>query len=484
MQRKFIRNLGFLLLLNILIKPFWLFGIDRTVQNVVGTHDYGIYFALFNFSFLFHVILDLGINNFNNRNIAQHSQLLAKYLPNMFMMKCLLSIFYLGLTFIVAWLWDYDRFEMQLLSILAVNQILASFILYFRSNIAGLHLFKLDSIFSVLDKVLMILLCSILLWGNITHEPFKIEWFIYAQFASLLSTALLAFALVLQKAKKFRIQLKIPFLLLILKQTYPFALLGIFMAIYTRIDGIMIERLLPVNGKVQAGYYASAYRILDACHMICFMFATLLLPIFSRMIKQKESVIHIAQLSYKTLVIPAIIFSICAFIYQKDIMYQLYMYANPYSAKIFGLLIMTFIPMATSYIFGTLLTANGNLKVLNTTALIGVSLNVILNYFLIKSNQALGATIATLLTQSLIALLQIYFTRKIFQFRIIPKNTLTFLLFILLTIGLAYIMQNLTGNWTFNFLITLIIGCLMGILFKMIDINAITLILNNKNSKP
>ena len=36
MKRKFVINLALVLFLNLLVKPFWIFGIDRTVQNVVG----------------------------------------------------------------------------------------------------------------------------------------------------------------------------------------------------------------------------------------------------------------------------------------------------------------------------------------------------------------------------------------------------------------------------------------------------------------
>ncbi|MFI5220594.1 MAG: polysaccharide biosynthesis protein, partial [Bacteroidia bacterium] len=61
MQKKFITNLGFLLFLNLLIKPFWILGIDRSVQNTVGAEIYGQYYALFNFSFLLNILLDIGI---------------------------------------------------------------------------------------------------------------------------------------------------------------------------------------------------------------------------------------------------------------------------------------------------------------------------------------------------------------------------------------------------------------------------------------
>ena len=61
MQKKFLTNLGLLVLVTLLVKPFWILFIDREVQNVVGTENYGFYFALLNFSFLFNILLGLGI---------------------------------------------------------------------------------------------------------------------------------------------------------------------------------------------------------------------------------------------------------------------------------------------------------------------------------------------------------------------------------------------------------------------------------------
>ncbi|MDR0294977.1 MAG: hypothetical protein LBH91_02145, partial [Prevotellaceae bacterium] len=75
-QRDFIFNILFLLFLNLLIKPFWILGIDRGVQNTVGAENYGIYFAVLSFTIMLNMLLDFGLTNFNNRNIAQNTQLL------------------------------------------------------------------------------------------------------------------------------------------------------------------------------------------------------------------------------------------------------------------------------------------------------------------------------------------------------------------------------------------------------------------------
>ena len=79
MKKFFVTNLFFLLTLNILIKSFWILGIDRGVQNAVSAQDYGVYYALFNFTYLFNILLDFGIINSNNRPIPQPPYSRAKY---------------------------------------------------------------------------------------------------------------------------------------------------------------------------------------------------------------------------------------------------------------------------------------------------------------------------------------------------------------------------------------------------------------------
>src|SRR6187551_1212139 len=167
MQRKFITNLAFLLFLNLLIKPFWIFGIDRAVQNTVGANEYGLYAALFNFTFLFNILLDLGITNFNNRNISQHNHLLNKHLSGILFLRLILAAIYFVVSLSLAWVLGYRDLEIHMLFILLFNQALLSFILYLRSNLAGLHLFKTDSVVSVLDRTIMIGICGFMLWMHV-----------------------------------------------------------------------------------------------------------------------------------------------------------------------------------------------------------------------------------------------------------------------------------------------------------------------------
>jgi len=402
-KRKFLTNLALLLLLNFLVKPFWVLGIDRTVQNVVGAEEYGFYFSLFGFSLLLNMILDVGITNFNSRNIARNHHSLSKSLSNIVSFKFLLAIIYLAVSIVAAIIIGYSWEQMKLLFILVFNQFLASFILYFRSNLSGLHLFKTDSILSILDRLLMILICGILLWGNVTKNSFRIEWFVYSQTAAYFLTAIISFVIVLTKTSFFRPRFDLKSFFTVLKNAYPFALLSLFMVFYYRVDSVMLERMLP-DGKFQAGMYAQGYRILDAAAMIGFLFGSLLLPIFSRMLKNRENVESLTQVSYLLLIIPASILAFTCLFYKSEIMNLLYRNHIDASADILAVLMLGFLGISSSYILGTLLTANGNLKVLNILAGIGVLINVLLNLILIPKYFALGSAIASMATQLMTAL--------------------------------------------------------------------------------
>ena len=124
MNKEFFLNIIFLITVNLLIKPFFIFGIDRTVQNTVGTENYGIYFVLLNFTYLFQIINDFGIQNYNNRQIAQHNQLLDKYFPNILVLKLLLGLLFLGLVLSIYVCWCC----MVLISTLSLGLLLSIYV--------------------------------------------------------------------------------------------------------------------------------------------------------------------------------------------------------------------------------------------------------------------------------------------------------------------------------------------------------------------
>lgn len=493
MQRKFLTNLALLLFLNFLVKPFWIFGIDRTVQNVVGAEQYGFYFVIFNFSYLFNILLDFGITNFNNRNLAQNHNLLNKYFSSIVILRFILATVYTIVTFSVALIIGYKANQLYLLAFLAFNQFLIFFILYLRSNINGLMMFKTDSFLSVLDRILMILICGVLLWGHVTKLRFQIDWFVYAQTLAYLLTASIALFIVIRKAKFKRLVWNKPFFVMVLKQSLPYAILFLLMMFYYRIDTVMLERMLPKGvGAIQSGIYASAFRLLDASIMIAYLFSVLLLPIFSKMIKNKESVEYMVKLSFTLLITSALIIAIGSAFYRKELMELLYTthfdespseYANRImqSSQIFAFLMGSFVAISSTYIFGTLLTANGNLKYLNIISVSGMIVNIGLNLILIPKMQAVGSAIASFTSQTVTIVLQIIVVQHIFHFKKNFKYLATLGLFVILVLSINIITYNhLKYDWKINFGIMVVSSLLIATVLRLFNLSALLSIIKKE----
>jgi len=407
LKKRFITNLALLVFLNLLIKPFWFFGIEVGVQNQVGEEMYGFYFSLFNFAFILNILLDLGINNFNNRAIARDHHLLQDHLAAIIPLKLLLSVIYAGIVLIAGKLVGYSPEQFKMLWILVGNQFLASFILYFRTNISGLQFYRTDSLLSVLDRSLMILFTGLLLWGNFTSEPFRIEWFVYAQTASYSLTLITSAIIVRYRAGTFFRRINLRNSLRILKLSYPFALLILLMSLFNRVDSVMLERLLPEIGKEQAGIYAQSFRIFDAASQFSLLFAMLLLPMFSRMISRDENVNELIRIAMPLLMVAGLTAAISCNYYKHEVIDLLYVAHSPYSSNIFGILMIGFLFISTSYLYGTLLTANNNLRHLNILAASTVVINIALNLILIPRYQAYGAAISSLISQGYYAIAQV-----------------------------------------------------------------------------
>lgn len=492
MQKKFLTNLGLLLFLNLLVKPFWVIGIDRSVQNVVGAEEYGFYFSILNFSFLFNMFLDLGITNFNNRNIAQNAQLLNKHFSSIVILKIMLGALYVLITFVVGFIIGYDTRQFEMLMWIVLNQFILSFVLYLRSNISGLLLFKTDSLLSVLDRLLMIIFCSILLWGNVTKVKFQIEWFVYAQTMAYTITMLIALTVVIKKSAFRRLHWNRLFFIMILKKSFPFALLTLLMMSSYKIDPVFIERLLDDKiGKIQAGIYAQGYRLFDASNMIAYLFSILLLPIFSRMIKQKQQIENMVRLSFSILITISLIAAVSSYFYRTEIINLLYPQLVDeslvdynerlhVSAKIFSLLMFGFIAISTSYVFGTLLTANGNLLLLNIIAAAGIGTSVVLNIILVPRFLSLGSAYACLSAQFLMILIQLIASYKIFKFSINKKFLFSLIGFFISMVLVAVGMQSVFDSWVINYLFTVLFAFGLSLAFKLLNVTEFIRILKTE----
>lgn len=476
-----------IIVLNLIIKPFYIFGIDAEVQNQVGTSEYGLYFSLLNLTFLFNIILDFGIANYTSKTIAQHPKLIGSYFSKLLSIKFLLFIVYIVAIMFIGFVINYDSYSIKILLLLVFNQFLISGVQFVRASLTGLHLFKTEAFLSVFDRLLLIITCSVLLWTDCLVKEFTIFTFILAQMIAYGTTVIVSLILIFKQVKHIHIEFNKIYTLSLLKQSAPYAILIFLMFIYNRIDAIMIERLL-VDGRYKAGIYAQGFRYLDAVNMIALLFAGLLLPIYARLIQSKKEIYSMVKTPVNLLIPGSILIAITGYFYATSIMGWRYDDVTPTSFASFSILILSFIPIAFTYIFGTLLTANGNLRALNYMALFGVILNLTLNFILIPKYEVLGAANATLITQIITACIQIILAYRLFKFKIDFV-----LLFKIIFFSLILITINLNGFKTvlgidklkmnFQIFLNLIIGLILIFGFGFIKVNELITLLKQPSNK-
>jgi O-antigen/teichoic acid export membrane protein len=473
MKKEFLFNIILLVLINLLIKPLFIFGIDLGVQNRLG-EGYGLYFALLNLAYLTQIVNDFGIQSFNNRHISQHPYLLPKYFPNLLALKLLLGAAYILITLLIAWLaLGYKLQVLPLLAVLLFNQVVVQMILFLRSSISGLGRYRLDSLLSALDKLLMLVTCGAVLWGNVTS--LTLMSFALAQTLALLLTLLIVWILLrslspvpVRPSWASNWRAGRPAVLMLFRQSVPYALVVLLMFAYTRMDAVLLERMA---GEAHAEVYAGAFRLLEACNMFGYLFASLLLPMFARMIQQKEPVRPLVSLGFRLIWVGSVALSTAIFFFRSELLTLMMPgRVTPERSDVLGVLIWAFVPVSITYIFSTLLTARERMMEMNRFFLIGIAIDLGLNLLLIPGHYALGAAIAAIVTQIFIASSMVWLSVKTFGFSGGKRTMARAFLFLCWMLLFSWLIRcYLPLPWGYQFVLS---GCVAfpgAFLFRLID---------------
>ncbi len=479
MRRFFVKNILFVITINALVKPIWVFFIDRVVQNRVGESDYGTYSSLLSLSIIFSIILDFGITNYNSRTVSQKPDELKTLFPSMLTARLLLILIYTGIVCSVAFISGYATGEIIMLCGVLLIQSLNSLLLFIRSNVAALQQFKTDGMLSVADRFLMILVCGFLLVYPNTGNNFKIEWFIIAQIACYFTACVIAYMVLKHMHEiKLRLSLHMPTLLKIVKDSSLYALFIFLMSVYIRSD---MQLLKWICGAEQAGIYTASYRLLDvSINMFGSMFAAVLLPLFGRMLAEKQDVNQIVTLCVNIMLPISFIVAVAAAFFGIPIMHLLYPAATDNWGVIFGWVMAAFPGFSIMYVYSTLLTANGNLKILSLLAGAGAVINILLNVYFIEKQQALGAAMVCAATETLMGVGYIVFCVKRLNVSMKSRWVFSHIIFLFLITAIGYGTTLLHLNWLYALVIFGAVSCLLIFPFGFISVQGVKQLLTSR----
>ncbi len=435
MRAAFVKNLLWLQLLNWLVKPLWILWIEREIQLRMGDGWYGVYSLHFNLVLLFAVLLDAGLNSYVSREIAAHGRLLHP--KRMFFLRLGLGLVYVVLVLLVARV--QNGIEAEFLLFALINQILASVVLMLRSVLQGKQRFVSDSWLSVIDRLVALAICTWML-KSFTVAMFASEGgvlnFQVAQFFGYATALVVGLVLVFWKGKGAMEGASEGAVASQKtlgdwgKEVVWFGVMALAMSLFTRIDVQMIQRYagsVAQQGYEEIGLYAKGYRLLDAALIFSTLLSTQLLPLLSKRIAAGEDSRPIMDIGFRLVFMVSVGVASAAWFYGDFLMNWLYhgqkelgsvteaggvevLRTMVYSPQIlqvsmiFKVLMLAFVPMSLVHVFGTYVTAAGQMRWLAKLALACVVINVAFNYSEIPKVGALAAAVGCLLTQWVFAM--------------------------------------------------------------------------------
>ena len=429
--KPFFSSLLLLVILNLIIKPLWVFGIDRQVQNVTGLEAYGNYFALLNLCMMMQFLLDLGITPYFNRKFSAEPNNVEMLASQAFTIKLLLSLLFTLVVMLVAFFTGVANWS--LLGMLMVMQVLTTFLLLFRAYLSGAQQFNQDAWLSVTDKIFVIVATGwLLLWPGMSGGV-TINRFVMIQIGGMvLSVGLAIFFLYRHRKDILMVRLNIDSGI-ILKSSLPFALNIFFMTALFRADGFMVERLVE-NGDYHAGVYASAFRLTDAVNMMGFLVAGFLLPYISRNWQNKAASELVLRVCLYFLLVPAIVIATAGWFLADEINNLLYHARAPEASVVIRILLLCLPALAVIQVYGTHLTATGHIKTFLGISAFFALLNISLNVFIIPAFGNEGAAWTAVATQSLFAAGVAYIAARKTKIRLPMTDAFLYLTLLLISI--------------------------------------------------
>lgn len=387
MRKAFARNLLFALAANALIKPAYILLIDRVVQVRAGSEAYGRYAALFNLATIFGVVLDFGLGLYATRQLAASEVAVRTEVGPLLRARVFLCIGYAVVVLAAALVLGFRGSELGLLGGILGVQALAQTLLFFRACVASLQRFKTDSLLSILDRTLLILVMGSLLLAIHGFGGFWVRWFVAAQMACYGAAVVLA-ALMLQKRSGVRLSLRgnMQQVWDAVRGSFPYATAVFFMAVYTRVDVLLVERMASADA---AGHYAAAFRLLDVGNMVGLTLTAILLPLFGRMLAEGTPTGPVVRTGVTMLLPLSAAVAAVTLFYGAEIMDTFYGSATtyvddaPHNGIVLAALMAAFPALCLMAVYSPLLTADGGLRVICLIAISAAVGNVGLNLLFI-----------------------------------------------------------------------------------------------------
>lgn len=433
----------------------------------MGPDAYGLYFSLFGLVFLWQFINEPGIQNHNAVFLSQNKEKVFDHLPRLLGLKLTLYLCFLGLCLTSALLIGHSG--LTLFYVVGITSILflSTLFILLRTTLSGVGKYRIDTWLSSIDRLLLILVLGAMF---IMQLKISIVSFIIVQLICYSICVIIALYYLAKENISLLPVIDIEYSKKFLKSCLPYATIILLIAFITKIDSVLIERLLP-DGRHQAALYAAGYRFVDAANMFGYLFGALLLPMYGNNIEQKEKVSELFDVSFRLLFILSITISFALYFFSEEIIKLFYSDGYFEAIPAMKILMISLIPILFTHAFGPILFTSKKIKQYNVILMLTAFLNLICNSILIPVLKSEGAAITSAISQFVIlmGMMVVVFYSGIVKISI--QLMIQCLVFVGLNFLLFYVVKHyINGHWTLLLLLSIIASFLLSITIKLVNL--------------
>jgi len=377
------------------------------VVRHLGPENFGVLSYATSFVGLFATIATLGLDSIVVRELVKAPERRDELLGSVFYLRIIGAVIAFALTIITAFILQESYFNILLITIIVTSTVFQSFNVieyYFQARVESkfnVYVQSASLIIASIIKVVLVLLSAPLVYFAIVYV---------LEFVFLSAGFLIVYKINNLKISDWRF--KTGTAISLIKDAWPLILSGVVIAVYMKIDQVMIKNMLSSK---EVGYYAAAVKLSEAWYFIPMAICTSLFPAIVKA-KQVSEKLYLSRLQklYDILAWMAIGIAIPV-TFLSDFIIK----------TIFGAQFLPAAPVLTIYIWAGVATFLGvassqyliseNMTRLSFfRTLLGMIINVILNLVLIPIYGIVGSALATLISYSF-ATIAIGFSKKTSQ---------------------------------------------------------------------
>ena len=388
--KRFFGNISFVVLLNLLVKPGWVV-VENLVQDRLGHATFGLVTALSALTLVVAAISDLGLTPYAVQRVAAEPSFLAETFPTLLPLRGALNIVALAAMLLLGWGLGYRGPELLLLGAVGAALLLAQYGQFLRGTLQAHQKFNTDAVLSVVEKFVLLGAVLVLLPLGLT-----LPRYVGARLGAAAFTTVLTYGLMTRFFGRIRYRWRGPVARTALRASLPFAFMTLLYGVNERIDMVMLERLAS---PTEAGYYAGAYRWVDAVMMYAWTVLPLFFARFASVPGDAGAQRELLRFGQRIVAMP-LLFVVAFILFRGEVVFWQFTHSSPAEVARMTLclkiLFVNVLVHAFFAIYSTLLTSTTHERAVSWLVALSIALNIGLNLVFLPKFGAVAASIDTL----------------------------------------------------------------------------------------